>query len=108
MTEPVIIRRKVVRRKVAPRNLPPELLNKRNIILHMRDLANIGDMLEGGAMDLIVKFRKRLHSVGWSYQNIYLLEEMAYSRTNWEELLPHIHSKGSMTDWLGSRHRWTR
>ena len=102
--EELVIRR----RKIVARQIPFELINKRDIILHFRDLANIGDMLEGGSKELISQYRKRLHSVGWSYKNIHLLEEIAYAKTNWEELLPHIHSKGNIDAWKEGKHRWVR
>lgn len=94
----------------APKVRPPctiDLSSKREVMLHFRDLANMGKLLNMDVMGEITHFRKLCIDAGWSVQNIAKLEQRAYSYTRFEQDLPRlVREKGNWFDYLRDRHRW--
>ncbi|MHA1169669.1 MAG: hypothetical protein ACTSRU_17715 [Candidatus Hodarchaeales archaeon] len=86
-----------------------DLTNVYEIVQHFRDLANIGPMLDIDLMNEISCFRRLLLKHGWAREYIISFEERAYSRTIYEQYLPHMQKEaGDWFEWLRNRSRWKR
>ncbi len=76
------------------------------IILHFRDLINMGPMLQIDTDEEIWKFKKKCKEAGYGDEQIAILVEKACKHTIYEEHLPHrIKDKGNQADWLRNKGR---
>ena len=65
-----------------------DLTDKREIIQTLRDLINIGPMLEIDLDEEIFKFLKRVEEAGWPREMISSFKEQACNWTIYEQYLP--------------------
>jgi len=93
----------IVRRKKPPCYV--DLMDKRSVIQYFRDLANVGHLLAEDVNILRYKFRKRLIEKGWEPEELNKLEEIAMSRTIWEQYLTRIRNRGDWWEYLRLRPR---
>ena len=97
---------------VVRRIRPPchtNMYERREIVQHFRDMANVGHLLELDAMEEIIGFKKKLHEFGWCDKEIDAMETAAYSRTIWEKNLPHtIRNRGNWFVYLKNKWRLDR
>ena len=75
-------------------DIPPQCFvdtdNEYEIVLHFRDLINMGHMLDIDYELEIIKFQNRLYSHGWSRDKIAMMMHRACFATIYEAILPHI------------------
>ena len=77
-----------------PFEYPPpckiDMFDQYSIVLHIRDLINMGSMLEMDYEAELVKFQKELVNFGWSLDNVVMMLQRACFGTIYEAELPHM------------------
>ena len=79
--------------------------DRRAVIQHLRDLANVGHLLDWDPMTILNNFKIRLRERGWGKDQIAQLEQIAYSRTIWEMHLERIRSSGNWFEYIKNKGR---
>ena len=76
------------------------------IILHFRDLINIGPMLCMNVDEEIWKFKKKCREANYDDKKIEAFIEKACVHTIYERQMPHrIKDKGNQTEWAQNKGR---
>ena len=66
-----------------------DLTDKRVIVQHLRDLLNVGPMLQIDLNEEILKFLRKAEEVGWARELLSDFLERACNFTIYEQYLPH-------------------
>jgi len=83
------------------------LKDKRQVIQRFRDIVNFALISNLDVIQERSRLRRKLLAVGWSYENLERLEEIAYARTVYSIQLPGIgKSKGDWQEWIRNKGRW--
>ncbi len=84
----------------------PDVLNRRDIISHFRDLIDMGPLLVFDWEEIMHQFRKKLHASGWDEENICLMIQIACSRSRFLSDLPRMpKDRGDWLEWIRNKSR---
>ena len=83
-----------------------DLLDRRNVIVRFRDLANVGPLLDVDLNEELSRFRVQLKDVGWGEKEINEMEIAAYAKTRYGRGLPHLQSeRGDYREYMKDKGR---
>jgi len=73
----------------------------------MRDILNIGPLLEMDVNKELLKLRRKLKKIGWDSDVVTRMMHAACVRTVYERFLPHIQKeRGDIWEFFRNRSRW--
>lgn len=85
------------------------MTNEWQIVLHFRDLINIGPMLEMDVDKEIWKFKKKCKETGYGKEQIENFIKKACVHTIYEKQMPHrIKDKGEQAEWAKDKGRMSK